>query len=69
MSILFTPYKIGKREIKNRFVKFATYESMSRPDGVVTDQLVSMYKLLAKSDAGLIVPGFMNVHPYGSLTW
>lgn len=65
MSILFTSYKIGKIEIKNRFVKSATYESMSRPDGVVTEQLITMYKLLAKSDVGLIIPGFMNVHPYG----
>ncbi len=65
MSILFTPYKIGKTEIKNRFVKSATYESMSRPDGIVTEQLITTYRLLAKGDVGLIIPGFMNVHPYG----
>ncbi len=65
MSILFTPYKIGNREIKNRFVKSATYESMATPDGMVTDKLIAMYTLLAKGDVGLIIPGFMNVHPDG----
>lgn len=65
MSILFTPYMIGKTEIKNRFVKSATYESMSTPDGEITDKLIDLYRYLAKGDVGLIIPGFMNIHPHG----
>lgn len=65
MSIIFTPKKIGNVEIKNRFVRAATYEGMADQYGRVTDELVSVYRRIAKGDIGLILSSFMFVHPLG----
>lgn len=65
MSILFTPRKIGNVEIKNRFVRAATYEGMADQSGRVTDELVAVYRRLAQGDIGLILSSFMFVHPLG----
>jgi 2,4-dienoyl-CoA reductase-like NADH-dependent reductase (Old Yellow Enzyme family) len=65
MSKLLTPLTIGSLEIKNRFVQSATYESMAKPDGTVTDALIKRYRNLAMGKAGLVIPGLMFVHPLG----
>jgi len=65
MSTLFTPIKIGKMEVKNRFVHSATYEAMALETGEVTDDMIKRYSNLAKGEVGLITPGFMYVHPLG----
>jgi len=68
MSVLFTPLKLGDLEIKNRFVHAGTYEVMADENGFVTDQLINRYKHLARGEVGLIIPGYMNVHPLGKAT-
>ncbi len=65
MSVLFTPQRVGHVDIKNRFVHSATYEGMADPDGQVTDTLIKRYRQLAEGEVGLIIPGFMYVHPLG----
>jgi 2,4-dienoyl-CoA reductase-like NADH-dependent reductase (Old Yellow Enzyme family) len=65
MSVLFTPQRVGHVDIKNRFVHSATYEGMADPDGQVTDTLIKHYRQLAQGEVGLIIPGFMYVHPLG----
>ncbi len=65
MSILFTPKKIGNVEIKNRFVRAATYEGMADESGRTTEELLKIYRRLAKGDVGLILSSFMYVHPHG----
>ena len=65
MSILFEPMKIGQMQVQNRIVRSATYEGMAQEDGKVTDDLVKMYQILSKGEIGLIIPGFMYVHPSG----
>ena len=65
MSILFTPKKIGKMEIKNRFVHSATYECMASDSGEVTDKLIKRYSQIAKGEAGLIIPGYLFIMPNG----
>lgn len=65
MSYLFSPKKIGALEIPNRFVHSATYEAMADPDGKVTDDIISRYRKLARGQVGLIIPGYMYVHPLG----
>jgi 2,4-dienoyl-CoA reductase-like NADH-dependent reductase (Old Yellow Enzyme family) len=65
MSILFTPTGIGRLEIRNRFVHAGTYECMADENGRVTDQLLNRYKNLARGEVGLIIPGYMSVHPLG----
>ncbi len=65
MSILFTPMKIGKMEVKNRFVRSATYEGLANEKGEVTDELIKVNSTLAKGEVGLIIPGYMYIHPLG----
>ena len=65
MDVLFTSQMIGNVELKNRFIHSATYEGMADPDGRVTKPLINRYRLLAQGDVGLIIPGFMYVHPLG----
>ena len=56
---------IGKMEVKNRFVRSATIENMANDTGEVTDNLVKLCSTLAKGEVGLIIPGYMYVHPLG----
>lgn len=65
MSLLFSPIKIGDMEIKNRFVRSATYEGMALETGEVTDRLIKKYRVLARGEAGLIITGLMFVQPLG----
>lgn len=65
MSMLFTPYKLGKLEIKNRFVRAPTHEGMAAANGEVTDKLIAVYRTLAKGGVGLIFTGILYVHPLG----
>jgi 2,4-dienoyl-CoA reductase-like NADH-dependent reductase (Old Yellow Enzyme family) len=65
MSILFTPINIGNVRIKNRFLHSATYEGMALKTGDVSDKLIKRYQNLAKGEVGLIIPGYMYVHPLG----
>jgi 2,4-dienoyl-CoA reductase-like NADH-dependent reductase (Old Yellow Enzyme family) len=65
MSILFTPINLGDVQIKNRFIHSATYEVMALETGEVSDKLVKRYQNLAKGEVGLIIPGYMFVHPLG----
>lgn len=65
MSVLFSPYRINKMEVKNRFVHSATQECMAGDNGEVTDQLIKRYANLAKGETGLIIPGDVYVEPLG----
>jgi 2,4-dienoyl-CoA reductase-like NADH-dependent reductase (Old Yellow Enzyme family) len=65
MSILFTPMNIGAMEVKNRFVRSATYHGTALETGEVTDDLVNGYRNLAKGEVGLIIPGITYVHRLG----
>lgn len=65
MSILFTPINLGNMRIENRFIHSATYEVMASETGEVSDKLVKRYQNLAKGEVGLIIPGYMYVHPLG----
>ena len=59
------PKNIGKIEIKNRFIRSATYEHAASEDGGVTDELIQLYKTLAKGGVGLIINGLTYVQPTG----
>ncbi len=51
-----TPKKIKDLEIKNRFVRSATVESLAS-DSYVSDNLINFYKTLAEGGVGLIITG------------
>ncbi|MFW9879544.1 MAG: NADH:flavin oxidoreductase [Candidatus Thorarchaeota archaeon] len=65
MSVLYKPIKIGKMEVKNRFVRSATLENMAMEDGSVSNELIKLLSKLAKGEVGLIIPGYMYIHPFG----
>ena len=59
------PKKIGNLEIKNRFVRSATYEGMATEEGYVTEKLIELYKKLAEGGVGLILTGYTYVQKSG----
>ncbi len=70
MKHVFKKGKIGNLVLANRLVHSATYEGMASSSGEVTDKLIKRYKLLAKGEVGLIIPGYLFVHPVGrAMKW
>src|SRR3972149_4247524 len=67
MSVLFTPMKIGKMTVKNRFVRSPTGDKRAAPDGKCTDELLKFYEELAYGGTGLIITGQSYVHLKGRL--
>jgi 2,4-dienoyl-CoA reductase-like NADH-dependent reductase (Old Yellow Enzyme family) len=55
MSILFTPFKTGSLELKNRIVRSATVENRADEKGYATKELREFFVELARGDAGLII--------------
>ena len=65
MSILFESSKINGMEIRNRFVRSATWEGMASEDGACTPQLLSLTTDLAKGGVGLIISSHAYVRKDG----
>ncbi len=65
MPHVFQTANLGSLELKNRLIHSATFECMADENGAVTDLLVKRYATLAKGEVGLIIPGYMYVHPRG----
>ncbi len=65
MSKLFTCFKIGNTELKNRFVRSATTSYWSNDDGTLSDPIMDHYKKLAKGNIGLIIKGHSYVSESG----
>ena len=61
----FTPGRIGRLEIKNRFVRAATSETMATDEGAVTPALIELHQTLAANGVGLSLLGHAFVHPRG----
>ncbi len=65
MSILFESSKINGMELRNRFVRSATWEGMASEDGACTPQLLSLTTDLAKGGVGLIISSHAYVRKDG----
>ncbi|AYD40549.1 NADH:flavin oxidoreductase [Clostridium fermenticellae] len=61
MNSLFDVTKINNMELKNRFVRSATYEGKACKDGHITEELFDLYKDLAKGGTGLIITSYTTV--------
>ena len=59
------PKKIGQLEIKNRFVRSATYEGLANEEGEITEKLVDFYKKLAEGGSGLIITSYAFIQQSG----
>ena len=62
---IFKPFEIGKLQLKNRFVRSATWDATADDDGFVTDDSIELYQKLGQGDIGLIVSGYAFVSPVG----
>lgn len=68
MSILFEPMKIKNIELRNRFVRSATYDGCSDRSGRVSKKQMSIFTDLADGGVGLIVTGIAYVHCSGRIS-
>lgn len=58
---LFEKAKIGDMELKNRFVRSATWENMADEKGHITDKLFKVYEDLARGGVGLIITSYCYI--------
>lgn len=66
MPDLFDPLTINTLEIENRFVRSATMDTLS-DQGMVTDDLIALYRELADGETGLIISGGIYVRKDGQI--
>lgn len=66
-NILFGPAKIKNLELRNRFIRSATYDGCA-DDGYVTDKQVNLYITLSEGGVGLIITGITHVHNSGQIS-
>ena len=62
---LFKHYGIGRMELRNRFVRSATWDATADSSGTVTDNSVALYRELGQGGVGLIVSGYAFISPLG----
>ncbi|MCY4480435.1 MAG: FAD-dependent oxidoreductase [Rhodospirillales bacterium] len=66
-SLLWSPFRLGGIELRNRFVLLAHWNGLDAPDGTPTEELAAYYATRARGGAGLIVTGSHAVHPIGQM--
>lgn len=65
MKKLFDKTKINQMELKNRFVRSATWEGLANPDGSCSEKIIEMMLELAKGQVGLIITSHAYVNQDG----
>ncbi|SFE83277.1 NADH:flavin oxidoreductase [Peptostreptococcus sp. D1] len=60
----FNNTTIGKIEVKNHFVRSATYEGKATIDGRPTDDIVKLYVDLTKGNVGAIITSYAYISNY-----
>ncbi|MCJ7790614.1 MAG: NADH:flavin oxidoreductase, partial [Candidatus Atribacteria bacterium] len=65
MKQLFERTKINQMELKNRFVRSATWEGLANPDGSCSGKIADMMLELAKGQVGLIITSHAYVNQCG----
>jgi len=68
MSILFETIKIKNMELRNRFVRSATYDGCAERGGLVSSRQIKIFSKLADGGVGLIVTGITSVHHSGQIS-
>lgn len=61
---LFEETQIGNLNVKNHFVRSATYEGKATDDGRPTDDIKNQYVELAKGDVGTIITSYAYITSY-----
>jgi len=68
MNTLFEPVRIKNLELRNRFVRSATFEGCGDAEGNPTDRLITLYEELGRGGVGLVITGIVIVHPSGQIS-
>jgi 2,4-dienoyl-CoA reductase-like NADH-dependent reductase (Old Yellow Enzyme family) len=58
MSELFQGARIADIDVRNRFVRSATWDGMADDNGAVTERMIDLYRSLAQGGVGLILTGY-----------
>ena len=66
-SILFEPTKIKNMDLRNRFIRSATYDACA-DKGSVTEKQINLYTTLAEGGVGVIITGITSVHNNGQIS-
>lgn len=61
---LFESTRIGQLEVKNHFIRSATYEGKATEDGKVTPQIKSLYEDFALGQVGTIITSYTYISDY-----
>jgi 2,4-dienoyl-CoA reductase-like NADH-dependent reductase (Old Yellow Enzyme family) len=64
-SVVFEPASLGPVTLRNRVIKAATFEGMSRRQ-VVTDELIEFHRKVASGGVGMSTVAYCAVSPEGS---
>lgn len=65
MKQLFEKTKINQMELKNRFVRSATWEGLANSDGSCSKEIIDMMIELSKGQVGLIISSHAYINPTG----
>ena len=68
MNVLFQPAPIKKIQLKNRFIRSATYDGSAKLSGHVSERQIGLVTALAKGGVGLIIHAITYVHPSGQIS-
>lgn len=61
MKSLFDKTTIKNMELKNRFVRSATWEGLANEDGHINENITKVYEDLAKGNVGLIITSYAHI--------
>ncbi len=62
---IFSPGRIGKMKLKNRFVRSAAFEGAGAITGEVTEDMLRFHRVYAEGGVALTLTGYMAVMEYG----
>jgi 2,4-dienoyl-CoA reductase-like NADH-dependent reductase (Old Yellow Enzyme family) len=65
LKTAFTPTFVGNLELKNRFIRSATWDGMAGDNGEVTPKQINFYKPLAAGGTAMLTSGYTFVSPEG----
>lgn len=63
-SGVFSPYRLGPVDLRNRTVKAATFENRA-PKGAVSDDLIAFHEQFARGGVGMTTLAYVSVAPEG----
>jgi 2,4-dienoyl-CoA reductase-like NADH-dependent reductase (Old Yellow Enzyme family) len=65
---MFSPFHVKNLELRNRFVRSATYDGGADKSGHVTEKQITLFSDLAAGGVGLIITGITYVHASGQIS-